>query len=80
MKRAISAADANREFSAMLREVREGHSFVVTSHGHPVARLIPFAAGDRIATAARATLLKRLKAAKVQTIDRWTRDELYGEA
>ena len=77
MSRAISAADANREFSAMLRQVRRGHTFVVTSHGRPVARIVPFAAGERIATTARDTLFTRLARARVKSIGRWTRDELY---
>ena len=41
MKKAISAAEANRRFSQLLREVREGHSFIVTSRGKPVAKITP---------------------------------------
>nr|WP_292230726.1 type II toxin-antitoxin system Phd/YefM family antitoxin [Mesorhizobium sp.] len=37
----MSAADANRRFSHILRAVREGQSYVVTSHGRPVARIVP---------------------------------------
>ncbi|MBV9518068.1 MAG: type II toxin-antitoxin system prevent-host-death family antitoxin, partial [Hyphomicrobiales bacterium] len=33
MEKAVSAADANRRFSLLLRGVREGHSYVITSHG-----------------------------------------------
>ena len=77
MKRAISAAEANREFSAVLRGVRRGHSYVVTSHGRPVARIVPVTSGEEIANAGRATLFKRLKAAPVLAIPKWTRDELY---
>ncbi len=77
MKRAISAADANREFSAVLRGVRNGHSYVVTSHGRPVARIVPVTTGEEIANAARATLFKRLREAPVLAIPKWTRDELY---
>ena len=40
MKKAISAAEASRRFS-QLREVREGHSFIVTSRGKPVAKITP---------------------------------------
>ena len=40
MEEAISAADANRKFSLLLRGVRAGRSYVVTSHGKPVARVI----------------------------------------
>lgn len=75
----ISAADANRKFSMMLRRVREGHSYVVTSHGRPVARIVPVDTADRVSSTARATLLERLKAAPVLTIGRWTRDDLYDE-
>jgi prevent-host-death family protein len=41
VEEAVSAADANRKFSVLLRKVREGRSYVVTSHGKPVARLVP---------------------------------------
>lgn len=77
MKKSISAADANREFSAVLRGVRQGHSYVVTSHGRPVASIVPFTAGERVATSARRTLFTRLKAAPVLSVGRWTRDALY---
>lgn len=77
MKRAISAAEANREFSALLRGVRRGHSYVVTSHGRPVARIVPVTSGEEIGNAARATLFKRLEKAPVLAIPTWTRDELY---
>lgn len=42
MTRSISAAEANRQFSQMLRGVREeGATYVVTAHGRPVARIVP---------------------------------------
>lgn len=34
----ISSADANRQFSSVLRGVRDGTSYIVTSYGKPVAR------------------------------------------
>jgi prevent-host-death family protein len=83
MEKTVSAADANRRFSDLLRGVRQGRSYVVTSHGRPVAKLIPAETDERNATAARAALLARLKSqssakgAKAQR--RWTRDELYDE-
>jgi antitoxin (DNA-binding transcriptional repressor) of toxin-antitoxin stability system len=40
MERAVSAAVANRKFSQLLRSVREGRSYVVTTHGKPVALAI----------------------------------------
>lgn len=37
----VTAAEANRDFSKLLRSAREGDFFIVTSHGTPVARLVP---------------------------------------
>lgn len=77
MEEPISAADANRKFSLLLRGVREGRSYVVTSHGKPVARLVPAGKHEDVAAGARASLLSRLKKQPVVRTTRWTRDELY---
>ena len=78
MEKAISAAEANRKFSQVLREVREGHSYVVTSHGKPIARIVPIGEhDDRTARGARVALLSRLRAEPVIDVGHWTRDELY---
>jgi prevent-host-death family protein len=81
MEKTVSAADANRRFSDLLRGVRKGRSYVVTSHGRPVAKLIPAETDERHAEAARAALLARLKSQPAAQNDkagkRWTRDELY---
>ena len=78
MEEAVSAAEANRNFSQILRNVKEGHSYVVTSHGTPVARIVPTKRGGALSDAAKATLMKRLRAQPVQIIgQRWSRDELY---
>ena len=75
---AVSAADANRDFSKLLRHVKEGRSFVITSHGRPVAQLGPLDEGSSVRAAARRTLFKRLHAqASTPPILAWTRDELY---
>ncbi len=77
MEEAVSAADANRRFSLLLRGVREGNSYVVTSHGKPVARIIPAGKRDEVAAGARSTLLSRLEKQPIIDAGRWTRDELY---
>ena len=77
---AVSAADANRRFSGLLGEVKKGRSFTITSHGKPVARLVPIENGEGVIGAARAGLFRRLKAARIQKAGRWTRDELYEES
>lgn len=79
MDEKISAADANREFSRLLREVRDGTSFVVTSHGRPVARVVPAAEASHGAEAARQLLLDRLRRQVPANAERWSRDELYDE-
>jgi prevent-host-death family protein len=76
MKKAISAAEANRRFSHLLREVREGHSFIVTSHGKPVAKITPHTK-ESASERAREAFFRRLEAQPVRNIGRWTRDELY---
>jgi prevent-host-death family protein len=77
---AVSAADANREFSKLLRRVRQGQSFVITSHGRAVAKIVPMSGDEKVRAAARATLFKRLRGPGRQrsvNIGPWTRDELY---
>jgi prevent-host-death family protein len=78
MRKAVSAAEANRQFSAVLRDVRDGETYVITSHGKPVAKLVPFDAERDAQEAARATLFARLKTQRAsRPAGRWTRDELY---
>lgn len=81
MSESISAADANRSFSRLLRGVREeGATYIVTAHGKPVAKIVPYEADDddRTSEAAREALLKRLASQPVLNIERtWSRDDLY---
>lgn len=77
MVESIAAAEANRGFSTVLRRVREGHSYVVTAHGRPVARIVPYRAGDDVASSARVALFDRLESGVVTDAGRWTRDELH---
>ncbi len=77
MDQAISAAEANRNFSHLLREVRGGHSYVVTAHGKPVARIVPCDEANMARGAARSALLQRLMAQAAVDVGPWTRDELY---
>lgn len=61
MKRVVSAADANRRFSELLRTVKNGHSVVVTSHGKAVAKLVPVGEHERTAAGARAALFTSVR-------------------
>lgn len=77
MGAAVTAADANRTFSSLLRQVRDGRSYIVTSHGRPVARVVPFRENNPVRTVARTALFARLRAAPVRKVGAWTRDDLY---
>jgi prevent-host-death family protein len=78
MGNAVSAADANRDFSKLLRRVREGGSYVITNHGKPVAKIVPIDGADPVRAAAKRALLGRLRAQPAMVpAGRWTRDELY---
>jgi prevent-host-death family protein len=90
MEKRVSAADARRGFSELLRGVRMGRSYVITSHGRVVAKLIPADTDVRHATAARAALLARLRSQPEAkgarrggdgrtARRRWTRDGLYDD-
>src|SRR5205085_1296939 len=56
---------------------RAGQTYVVTAHGRPIARLVPFSANEHAQPSARDALLKRLMAEPVTQAGRWARDELY---
>ncbi len=77
MDEIVSATEANRGVSRILRRVRDGHSFVVTSQGRPVARIAPITNREELVPGARAALLSRLERQPVVDAGRWTRDELY---
>ncbi len=77
MEKAISAAEANRHFSEILRAVRAGDSYVVTTHGRPVARIMPVLADVSSSIDARQRLLARLRTEPVMDAERWTREDLY---
>jgi prevent-host-death family protein len=80
MDNAVSAADANRRFSELLRTVKKGRSVVVTSHGKPVAKITPVGEDERAAEGARSALFARLRTARAVNAGPWTRDELYDDA
>jgi prevent-host-death family protein len=76
--KSISAAEANRHFSSLLREVSRGARITVTSRGKPVATI---SAADQVEGRERASakraLLSRLRATPTTGARKWSRDELY---
>lgn len=75
--KSISSADANRHFSAVLRDVSAGEEVVVVSRGKPVAKIIGVLAGDQTRLLAKTALLKRLRAQPASGARNWTRNDLY---
>ena len=73
----IAAAEANRRFSAILRDVTHGEQVLILAHGKPVARIVPVDDLSRERTSARVSLVTRLQRQAVAGARDWTRDELY---
>ena len=73
----ISAAEANRHFSALLRDVVTGEVVTVLSRGKPVATVSPVYADNGRRQAAKLNLLQRLRGQQPLGARQWTRDELY---
>jgi prevent-host-death family protein len=75
----VSAADANRHFSNILKQVSQGKDFLVVSRGKPVATIEPVKSTDSSRIAAYEMLLDRLERQEVTGARSWTREELYGD-
>lgn len=73
----ISAAEANRQFSRLLRSAMGGDEVLILSRGRPVARVVPAHDSPQRRQRARAALFRRLKVQKPVGTRRWSRDELY---
>ncbi len=73
----ISAADANRFFSSVLRDVATGEVVTVVSRGKPVAVISAANQEDAFKLQAHKSLVERLKSQPATGARNWTRDELY---
>jgi prevent-host-death family protein len=77
MSTTVSAAEANRQFSKILRAVEAGETVIVTSHGRPVARICPVDEERAQRRIALQHLLTRLEAQPALGLGKMTRDEIY---
>lgn len=80
MERSITATDANREFSRLLNEVAGGETYVVTTRGKPMIKMVPIdgAEADRVERNRKLRLLlDELAERPVQNLGRVTRDDGY---
>lgn len=80
MVKTVSAAQANREFSKLMRIVETGEEVVVTSRGRPKMKLVRIEEVDD--TAARRQrafdeLTERLRSQPTLNLPRLTRDDFY---
>jgi prevent-host-death family protein len=80
MEKAISATEARRKFLRLLQGVRRGRTYVVTSHGKPVAKISPVDKSGRVGVSTREILLARLRSQPAVKVDCWSRDDLYEDA
>lgn len=77
MAETITAAEANRKFSEVLRKVRDGQTMVITVHGQPAAKLVAFSGEIGAADDAHRALVTRLSGQPAVNAGRWTRASLY---
>lgn len=74
----VSASEANRSFSALLRQVSQGRYVTVQSHGRPVATLSPVSDDAQSRAVFRRALQARLASQPASgEVRAWRRDELY---
>lgn len=59
----IGAFDAKTRFSELLARAAQGESFLVTRHGHPVARIVPESRPDEQRVARAVERLKAMRGA-----------------
>lgn len=71
METTVSATEANRRFSELLRNVREGNSYIVTSHGRPIARISPPEAEQAAPVETKAAFLSRLASQPIVEAGSW---------
>jgi prevent-host-death family protein len=75
--KSLSSADANRNFSAVLREVSRGEEILVISRGKPVAKITKVDVKEKTRAAAKNALLLRLQSQTISGSRNWSRTELY---
>ncbi len=76
----VSAAEANRSFSKLMRAAEEGIEVTITSRGKPKVKLVRVAEDEADREQLRQAfdrLLARLEKQEPTVIGPWTRDDLY---
>jgi len=73
----ITAGEANRRFSRLLREVAKGGAYTIVSRGRLVAVIRPVGHDTTLRRQAKQRLLERLRSREVTGVRNWRREELY---
>lgn len=73
----VTAAEANRKFSELLRTVSQGEDVLIVSRGRRVARMAAVSEGDGRRSKARQELLSRLESQSPTGSRTWMRADLY---
>jgi prevent-host-death family protein len=76
----VTAAQANREFSKLMKLVESGEEIVVTSRGTPKIKLVPMDENDETAARRRKAfdeLTEWLRSQPIRNLPRLTRDDFY---
>lgn len=73
----ITAAEANRKFSSVLRQVAQGEVFTVLSRGRSVASIAAAPSGVPKRNAAKKSLVSRLRSQAILRNRSWKREDLY---
>jgi len=73
----MSATEANRHFSSLLKDVARGEEILVMSRGRAVAKVLPFDSAASERKSAQNALLERLSKQPPTGRRNWKRDELY---
>lgn len=71
----VSATEANRRFSELLRKVAAGETVTIVSRGHPVARMAPVEPQQTMES--RKRLTKYLEKLSATDPIPWKRKDLY---
>lgn len=80
---AVTAREANQQFSKLLQRAEAGEEVLITKRGRPVARLVPVCDGRAEVEREReiAAFIAHLRdGVPGGTVAGWTRDELYDDA
>ncbi|HUB85434.1 MAG TPA: type II toxin-antitoxin system prevent-host-death family antitoxin [Rhizomicrobium sp.] len=78
MNKFVSAAEANRNFSKLLKDAKDGLEVIVTSHGEPVVSIKRIEKPQNaVSDEAWKAFLEELGKMPARNAGRWTREELY---